>query len=218
MIKIFTINPISLYFQYVINACLNTLRYKVYRQGYMSLVFNCKVGRHVTVFRNMKIFNSCIGDYTYIAGDGVIICAVIGKYCSISSNCYIGLPNHPTGMVSTHPIFFSANPSTGKRIVEKSLVTEFEQTIIGNDVWIGADVKIKAGVKIGNGVIIGAGAVVTKDIPSYCVAVGIPARAIRRRFDEVLATEIESSKWWDWSDEKIREMSGKFRDPKEFFH
>jgi acetyltransferase-like isoleucine patch superfamily enzyme len=51
--------------------------------------------------------------------------------------------------------------------------------IIGNDVWIGAGVRILAGVTIGDHVVIGAGAVVTKNIPSNTLAVGIPARPIR---------------------------------------
>ena len=52
---------------------------------------------------------------------------------------------------------------------------------IGNDVWIGGRVIILPGVNIGDGCIIGAGAVVTKDIPSYCVAVGVPAKVVRHR-------------------------------------
>lgn len=54
-------------------------------------------------------------------------------------------------------------------------------TIIGNDVWIGTRAIIMPGVKIGNGVIIGAGAVVTKDIPDYSIAGGIPAKIIKSR-------------------------------------
>lgn len=52
---------------------------------------------------------------------------------------------------------------------------------IGDDVWIGTRVTILPGVKIGTGAVIGACSVVTKDIPSYAVAVGNPARVIRQR-------------------------------------
>ena len=52
---------------------------------------------------------------------------------------------------------------------------------IGNDVWIGEGVKILKGVTIGDGAIIGAGSVVTKDIPPYCFAVGVPAKVIKQR-------------------------------------
>lgn len=52
---------------------------------------------------------------------------------------------------------------------------------IGSDVWTGLDVKILPGVKIGDGCVMGANAVVTRDIPSMSVAVGIPAKVIRKR-------------------------------------
>ena len=52
---------------------------------------------------------------------------------------------------------------------------------IGNDVWLGRRVMVMPGVKIGNGCVIGAGAVVTKDIPDYSVAVGVPAKVIKKR-------------------------------------
>jgi maltose O-acetyltransferase len=53
--------------------------------------------------------------------------------------------------------------------------------VIGNDVWIGASAVILPGVVIGDGAVIGAGAVVTKSIPGYVVAAGVPAKTIKRR-------------------------------------
>jgi acetyltransferase-like isoleucine patch superfamily enzyme len=58
---------------------------------------------------------------------------------------------------------------------------EVRDLTIGDDVWLGAGVKVMDGLTIGSGSIIGAGAVVTKDIPPYSIAVGMPARVIRDR-------------------------------------
>ncbi len=52
---------------------------------------------------------------------------------------------------------------------------------IGDDVWIGSHVCINKGVKVGTGSVIGSGSVVTKDVPPYSVAAGVPCRVIRRR-------------------------------------
>ena len=55
---------------------------------------------------------------------------------------------------------------------------------IGNDVWIGRRVIILPGVTIGDGCVIGAGAVVAKDLPPYSIAVGVPAKVVKRRDEE----------------------------------
>lgn len=60
-------------------------------------------------------------------------------------------------------------------------MTEIQAVVIGNDVWIGRRAMIMPGVKIGNGCVIGAGAVITKDIPPYSVAGGVPAKVIKSR-------------------------------------
>jgi acetyltransferase-like isoleucine patch superfamily enzyme len=52
---------------------------------------------------------------------------------------------------------------------------------IEDDVWIGARVTVTAGVTIGRGSVIGAGAVVTRDIPPYSIAVGVPAKVVKSR-------------------------------------
>lgn len=59
--------------------------------------------------------------------------------------------------------------------------TLLKKVIIEDDVWIGANCSILPGVTIGKGSIVGAGAVVTKDIPPYCIAVGVPAKVIASR-------------------------------------
>jgi lipopolysaccharide O-acetyltransferase len=52
--------------------------------------------------------------------------------------------------------------------------------IIKNNVWIGESVSILPGVTIGEGSLIGANSVITSDIPDFCIAVGVPARIIKR--------------------------------------
>lgn len=59
--------------------------------------------------------------------------------------------------------------------------TAAKPVIIGDDVWIGCRAIIMPGVTIGNGCVIGAGAVVTKDVPPYSVAVGVPAKVVKNR-------------------------------------
>jgi acetyltransferase-like isoleucine patch superfamily enzyme len=85
-----------------------------------------------------------------------------------------------------------------------------KRVTVGSDVWIGANCYIKDGVDIGDGAIIGAGAVVTKNIPPYSIAVGAPAKVIKKRFDEATIEILIELKWWNWDIEKI------FRN-KEFF-
>ena len=76
--------------------------------------------------------------------------------------------------------------------------------VIGNDVWIGYEAVILSGVTIGDGAIIGTRAVVTKDVPSYTVVGGVPAKPIRKRFDEETIQKLEEIRWWDWEEERIK--------------
>ncbi len=76
--------------------------------------------------------------------------------------------------------------------------------MIGNDVWIGYEAVIMSGVKIGDGAVIGTRAVVTKDVPSYTIVGGVPAKPIRKRFDNATIGKLEALRWWDWDFEKIR--------------
>ena len=80
-----------------------------------------------------------------------------------------------------------------------------DNIVIGNDVWIGYEALILAGVTVGDGAIIAGRAVVTKDVPPYTIVGGVPAKPIRKRFNDDTIAALEKLRWWDWDEERIRE-------------
>jgi len=78
--------------------------------------------------------------------------------------------------------------------------------VVGSDVWIGYEAVILSGVHIGDGAIIGTRAVVTKDVEPYTIVGGVPAKPIRRRFDQKTIHELEALRWWDLPFEQIRQL------------
>lgn len=107
--------------------------------------------------------NTSIQSFSIVYGIGNTL---IGDNVLIASHCAIGVARH--------------------RFAEKGVLIADQEvdastTVIGGNVWLGAHVTVFSGVTVGEGAVIGAGAVVTKDIPPYSVAVGMPARVIRSR-------------------------------------
>ena len=77
---------------------------------------------------------------------------------------------------------FSSNHGMSRTDIPMNIQPIKEKDIvIGDDVWIGANSVVVAGVKIGKGSVIAAGSVVTKDIPEYIIAGGIPAKPLKKR-------------------------------------
>lgn len=69
------------------------------------------------------------------------------------------------------------------------------------------------GVKIGDGAVIGTGAIVTKDVPPYAIAVGIPAKIIRYRFSQEIIKRLLKEKWWDKAESYISNHINEFQKP-----
>lgn len=130
---------------------------------------------------------------------------IIGKFCSIACGAkfLLNSANHTLRSLSSYPFpLFFEEWGLEKRNVAQAWDNKGDITI-GNDVWIGYGALILPGVTIGDGAIIGARAVVAGDIPPYTIAGGVPAKPIRKRFDDAATEALLRIKWWDWPEERI---------------
>lgn len=131
---------------------------------------------------------------------------IIGKFCSIACGArfLFNGGNHALSSLSTYPfpVFFDEWQTSWQDITHAW--DNKGDIIIGNDVWIGYEAVILAGVTIGNSAVIGTRAVVTKDVPPYTIVGGVPAKPIRKRFDDSTIQKLQELQWWDWPVEKIQ--------------
>ena len=114
----------------------------------------------------------CDYGYNIECGENVFFnvnCVVLDSMkVKIGSNVMFGPGVHI--YTATHPL-----DKTERRLLEIA-----KPITIGDDCWIGGQSVICPGITIGAGTVIGAGSVVTKDIPENCLAVGNPAKVIRK--------------------------------------
>ena len=131
---------------------------------------------------------------------------VIGRFCSIACGAKFMFTSGNHSMQSlanyTFPIFFDEWGLDVKDICDAW--DNKGDTVIGNDVWIGYEAVIMPGVKIGDGAVIGTRALVTKDVPPYTIVGGVPAKPIRRRFDDATVEKLEALHWWDWDEDRLK--------------
>jgi acetyltransferase-like isoleucine patch superfamily enzyme len=131
-------------------------------------------GVHPTSYlgKNCAIHHSLqMGAYGYIGPGSVLPSGVImGNYVMIGPDLLITGNDHRFDELGL-AVIFSGRPDP-------------QDCVIEDDVWIGARATLLKGVHIGRGAVIAAGAVVTRDVPSYTIVGGVPARPIRQRFSE----------------------------------
>lgn len=170
------------------------------------------------IYAPYSLHNVRIGKYTYISKNSNISNTDIGRCCSIGPNFCCGLGMHPTNGISTSPMFYSTAKQNGITLCSKNRFDEFAPINIGNDVFIGANVTVLDGVTISDGAVIGAGAVVDDDVPPYAVAVGVPARIVKYRFDEKTIDSLLSSQWWRGTEDDLKLVEACFWDVDQFLN
>lgn len=202
--------------KFLIKQLINLIPFKKIRKNLRNKYLN----EHVIFKSRYEIqhekFN--IGKNSYFSHipyrlDPVIMSpqTIIGKYCSIAGEVCLGLGNHPIDRLSTHCFTYGQDPQKlyQEIVVPKENIIPHDATspiIIGNDVWIGYRAIIMDGVTIGDGAIIGANAVVTKDIPPYAIAVGVPAKVVKYRFNQKIIKKLLELRWWDYPEEFIAKL------------
>lgn len=158
-----------------------------------------------------NIFNSALGRHTYVVS-GSIANTDLGSFVSIGPNCLIGgLGRHPVNWISTSPVFYSSIKQTLGTFVDHNYFDEHKRTSIGNNVWVGANVTILDGVTVHDGAVIAAGSVVTHNVASYTIVGGVPARRIRKRFNEEICTVLSDLPWWKLTDKELSDIAPQFR-------
>jgi virginiamycin A acetyltransferase len=215
---------IKYYLQKLLGLILNKPVFKKGRTTGYSLVkserSNVTIAENTNIVAPFYIKDVSLGAYSYISKNCNITNTSIGKFCSIGPNFCCGLGIHPINGISTAPMFYSVSKQNGLTLVLKNKVEESKHTVIENDVFIGSNVTVLDGVTIGNGAVIGAGAVVTGDIPPYAVAVGVPAKITKYRFDKETINNLLKSEWWNLEKDKLHEIEKHFFEVKNFikFH
>lgn len=136
------------------NKLLKDLFENIGERVWIEPDFRCEFGKNITIENDVYINFGCI----------ILDCnkVVIGEHTLIGPNCGLYAANHAIDKEER-----INGGCIGKPIH------------IGKNVWLGGDVKVLGGVTIGDNTIIGTGSIVTKDIPSNCIAVGSPCKVLR---------------------------------------
>ncbi len=175
---------------------------------------NVQLGRYTQIKAHSELEETRMGDYSYCAGYNQIYAADIGNFCSIATFVRINPGNHPCYTRAAQHHFTYRRSLFGFGEDDEAFFEDRRARVvtIGHDVWLGHNVTVMPGVTIGNGAAVGSGSVVTRDVEPYSVVVGAPARKIRMRFSDDIIRQIESTRWWEWDHDTIRERLGDFND------
>jgi acetyltransferase-like isoleucine patch superfamily enzyme len=149
------------------------------------------VGAHVTIHCHDESGHLRIGDDTVIKKLAILMTypgghISIGRNCSINPFCVLyghgGLVLGDNVRIATHCVIVPAEHKYQDRELPITQQGVSKNGVrIGSDVWLGAGTIVLDGCEIGDGCVIGAGSVVTRSLPPYSIAIGVPAKVIRQR-------------------------------------
>jgi acetyltransferase-like isoleucine patch superfamily enzyme len=139
------------------------------RKGYGRLVLGRWVHLGVDTALRCHEGTLTLGDKTVLARD-------------VSVNCYLDVEIGDSALIADAVYIsdFDHNFTDVTRPIKDQGIAK-SRVRIDRDVWLGTKVTVSRGVRIGEGAVVGANAVVTRDLPAYAVAVGVPARVVRDR-------------------------------------
>jgi len=136
----------------------------------------CEIGKNVKIWHFSHIMSNCVIGENCNIGQNVVVSpeVVLGKNVKVQNNVsiYSGVICEDDVFLGPSVVFTNIrNPRS--RIDRKG---QFSRTRVGRGATLGANATIVCGIEIGAFAFIGAGAVVTKNIPSYALVIGNPAR------------------------------------------
>lgn len=167
---------------------------------------NSAFGCYTDIGAQNRIQNTVFGDYSYTGAYCYFQNADVGKFSNIAAMVRVGPTAHPMDRPSLHHFTYRRRLYGFSEEDDASFFADrvARRTWIGHDTWLGHGAIVMPELSVGTGSVIGAGAVVTRDIPPYTVAVGVPAKPVKDRFSEAIASALLEIAWWEWTHETIR--------------
>ena len=159
------------------------------------------------------------GAYAYCGPFAFLQNVTVGPFANLAAAIRLGPTAHPMDRPTQHHVTYRRVMYGVADHDDEAFFAwrRSQRTEIGPDTWIGHGAIVMPGVRVGTGAVVGAGAVVTRDVPNYTVAVGVPARVVKRRFAPEVAEALERIAWWTWDHDRITAAIDDLSGPGEAF-